>query len=105
MLNQIYSWKDEALTWSLIDMIEEDPIIKDSLFPPVGAHTSTQKGGGKPKMEFQYKVSENIFTNHVVYGEAFNNTTTSAEKSAWTTKIKNRLKAQVLAIIVLYAMV
>jgi hypothetical protein len=93
MLSKTCSWKDEALTWSLIDVIEEDPIIKDGLFPPVGAHTSTQKGGGKPKMEFQYKVAKKIFANHVIYGEAFNNATTSAEKSAWTTKIKNRLKA------------
>ncbi|KAF8234560.1 hypothetical protein L208DRAFT_1376813 [Tricholoma matsutake] len=36
--------------------------------------------------------AEKIFANHVIYGEAFNNTTTSAEKSAWTMKIKNRLK-------------
>ena len=51
-----------------------------------------QKGGGKPKTEFQYKVAEKILANHVIYREAFNNVTTSAEKSAWTTKIKNRLK-------------
>ncbi|KAM6488810.1 hypothetical protein JOM56_015736, partial [Amanita muscaria] len=77
----------------LIDAIEEDSEIKDGLFPPVGAHVSTQKGGGKPKTEFQYKVAEKIFANHAVYGEAFKNATTTAEKSAWTTKIKNRLKA------------
>jgi hypothetical protein len=88
-----------VLTWSLIDAIEEDTAIRDGLCPPVGAHASTQKGGSKPKTEFQYKVAEKIFANHTVYREAFKNATTSAEKSAWTTKIKNRLKAQVLTLL------
>ncbi|KAJ7804333.1 hypothetical protein B0H14DRAFT_3774743 [Mycena olivaceomarginata] len=84
-------WKDEdgiELTWKLITAIEENQLIRDSLFPPVGAPKIT---GGKPKSDYQYQLATLLFAKHLKYEAAFAKAVTSKDKKPWYTKVKNRL--------------
>ncbi|KAJ7793224.1 hypothetical protein B0H14DRAFT_3560904 [Mycena olivaceomarginata] len=73
-------WKDEdgiELTWKLITAIEDDQLIRDSLFPPVGAPKIT---GGKPKSDYQYQLATLLFVKHPKYEAAFAKAVTSKDK-------------------------
>ncbi|KAJ7757169.1 hypothetical protein B0H14DRAFT_3896186 [Mycena olivaceomarginata] len=76
------------LTWKLITAIEENQLIRDSLFPPVGAPKIT---GGKPKSDYQYQLATLLFAKHPKYEAAFAKAVTSKDKKPWYTKVKNRL--------------
>ncbi|KAJ6592762.1 hypothetical protein B0H19DRAFT_1365121 [Mycena capillaripes] len=85
-------WKDEdgiLLTGKLIQTIEERPLIRASLFPPVGAPKIT---GGKPKSDYQYELAKKLFEKHPTYKDAFAKAVTAKGKKFWYTKIKNRLE-------------
>jgi len=86
------SWKDEALNWSLITILEEDLIIKQGLFPTPGGNTTTLQGGSKPKTKYQWMLVKMLFEPHAKYKEAFVQVKTPAERSVWVLKIKNCLK-------------
>ncbi|KAF8183570.1 hypothetical protein K438DRAFT_1975044 [Mycena galopus ATCC 62051] len=84
-------WKDPdgiQLTWTLITAIEDTALIRDSLFPPVGA---PKLSGGKPKSEYQYQLDKTLFAEHPKYTDAFTKAITPEEKKQWYKKIKNRL--------------
>ncbi|KAF8182126.1 hypothetical protein K438DRAFT_1161581 [Mycena galopus ATCC 62051] len=88
-------WKDDEgirLTWKLIQLIEEKPLIRASLFPPVGAPKIT---GGKPKSDYQYELAKILFSKHPKYEDAFEKAVTAKEKKFWYTKTKNRLETLV----------
>ncbi|KAJ7916480.1 hypothetical protein B0H13DRAFT_1871107 [Mycena leptocephala] len=90
-------WKDTDgidLTWKLITAIEEDPLIRASLFPPIG---SGKLSGGKPKSEYQYQLAKILFADHPKYEEAFGKAVAAKEKKIWYLKIKNRIDATNLA--------
>ncbi|KAJ7846024.1 hypothetical protein B0H14DRAFT_3138898 [Mycena olivaceomarginata] len=85
------NWKDEdgiELTWKLITAIEDNQLIRDSLFPPVGVPKIT---GGKPKSDYQYQLATLLFAKHPKYEAAFAKAVTSKDKKPWYTKVKNRL--------------
>lgn len=88
-----YSWKDVDLNWSLINAINDDLNVQQGLFPGVDANTSTQKGGGKKKTEWQEVVARTVFEEHPTYKEAYALTSkTPKDMRGWALKIKNRLQ-------------
>ncbi|KAI0753035.1 hypothetical protein C8Q80DRAFT_1267475 [Daedaleopsis nitida] len=86
---------DFALTWSLLSAITDQLNIQNALYPPPGANTSTVKGGGKKKTEHHWLLCKAIFANHPEYKDVFAqvNVKKASERSKWSTKIKNRLRA------------
>ncbi len=80
------------MNWALISMLEDNPVIKQGLFPLPGGNTSVSQGGSKPKIEYQYELARALFEDHEIYKDVFAQVKTSAEKGAWALKIKNRLK-------------
>lgn len=86
------SWKDAdgiALTWKLITAIEDNPDIRASLFPSIGA---SKLSGGKPKSEYQWWLAKHLFADHEKYKEAFAKAVTPKLKKPWYTMIKNKVK-------------
>ncbi|KAJ7255866.1 hypothetical protein B0H12DRAFT_1113173 [Mycena haematopus] len=77
------------LTWKLITAIEDTDLVRDSLFPPVGA---PKLSGGKPKSDYQYQLATTLFAKHPKYQDAFAKAVTGLDKKFWYTKIKNRLE-------------
>ncbi|KAJ6624125.1 hypothetical protein B0H10DRAFT_1943330 [Mycena sp. CBHHK59/15] len=73
----------------LITAIEDDPIIRSSLFPPIG---STKLSGGKPKSNLQYKLATLLFAKHPEYKDAFARAVKPKQKKSFYTKVKNKLK-------------
>jgi len=79
----------------------DDPAIKRALYPPVGMTPSSQKGGGKPKTDFQWQVCIELFGEDPTYvtslakARALSGRATSAARSSWAGKIKNWLKVSV----------
>jgi len=79
----------------------DDPAIKRALYPPVGMTPSSQKGGGKPKTDFQWQVCIELFGEDPTYAtalakaRALSGRAASAARSSWAGKIKNRLKVSV----------
>jgi hypothetical protein len=66
-----HSWKDEALNWTLITILEEDLVIKQRLFPTPRGNTTTSQGRSKPKTEYQWMLLKALFKTHVKYKEVF----------------------------------
>ncbi|KAH9923417.1 uncharacterized protein BXZ73DRAFT_79483 [Epithele typhae] len=64
------NWEDpkDNLTWSLLDSIEQDEDMMRGLFPGSGGNTSTQRGGGKKKIEYHWALAKILFENHSVQG-------------------------------------
>jgi hypothetical protein len=87
------SWKDKELTWKLINAITEDPMIKQGLFPSPGANVSTAKGGGLSKTQHHKELAARVFSDHIMYGPAFELARSPKEKNSWGQKIKNRIGA------------
>ena len=79
----------------------DDPAIKRALYPPVGMTPSSQKGGGKPKTDFQWQVHIELFGEDLTYATALAKAhallgrAVSVERSSWAGKIKNQLKVAV----------
>jgi hypothetical protein len=92
------SWKNNDLSLRLLNVIIDDPTIKRGLYPPVGSTPASQKGGGKPKTDFQWQVCLELFGNDPKYGKALNQACNLSGKAAsvaranWAGKIKNHLK-------------
>ncbi|TFY83503.1 hypothetical protein EWM64_g522 [Hericium alpestre] len=83
--------RDPTLTWSLIAAIEDNPDIKQGLFPGVGGNASSARGGGKSKLDWQWEVCKIIFAEHATYKHAFAQATTPQLRRTWSEKVKNRL--------------
>ncbi|KAJ7661277.1 hypothetical protein DFH06DRAFT_1325590 [Mycena polygramma] len=84
-------WKDDdgfQLTWTMISAIEDDPLIRASLFPPVGG--GPKLTGGKPKSDYQFQLAKLLFADHPKYKDAFAKAVKAKEKKTWYLKIKNR---------------
>ena len=94
-----YSWKEVDLSFSLLNVITEDGDVKRGLYPPVGPTLSSQKGGGKPKIDFQWKACIALFEDDTTYGpalvraRALTGKAGAAARLSWAGKIKNRLWA------------
>ena len=79
----------------------DNPAIKRALYPPEGTTPSSQKGGGKPKTDFQWQVCIELFVEDLKYRPAFTKAhalsgkAASAARSSWAGKIKNWLKVPV----------
>src|SRR5882724_11772071 len=79
----------------------DNPVIKRALYPPVGTTPSSQKGGSKPKTDFQWQVCIELFGEDLTYGPAFTKAcalsgkAALAARSSWAGKIKNQLKVSV----------
>jgi hypothetical protein len=85
------SWSDVDLTWELITAITDNDTIKQGLFPGRGGNVSTAKGGGKKKIDHQYKLAKALFSDHEKYRDAFSLAKDAKEKNQWAMRIKNRL--------------
>ncbi|KAJ6621016.1 hypothetical protein B0H10DRAFT_1945654 [Mycena sp. CBHHK59/15] len=83
------NWKELELTWTMVTSIEEDPLMRASLFPPIG---SIKQEGVKPKSDYQYRLAVILFSEHELYKDAFAKALIPKQKKAWFRKIKNRLK-------------
>ncbi|KAL1659438.1 hypothetical protein GGF50DRAFT_119874 [Schizophyllum commune] len=105
---QDVDWDNEPeLTDTLLAFITDDEDnIRTILFPPKGKTASTQRGGGKKKVEFHYKAAEKLFKEHPKYKDDFAKAMAwkprtkrggdygkGSLKAAWARKIKNRLKS------------
>jgi hypothetical protein len=95
----INGWKDVALSEALISAITNDLMIKQALFPSPGSNVSGSKGGGKPKMDFHWQLTQILFTDHETYRPALHKAEECtivkkhvAWKITWGIKIKNHLK-------------
>ena len=49
------------LTFKLLNVVEDDPEIRQGLYPGTGANVSTANGGGKPKTDFNTQGSRAFF--------------------------------------------
>lgn len=87
------SWKDPQLSVKLLAIISEDADIKRSLYPPCGPNASTQKGGGKPKVNAQWEVAVALLGDIEKYKDAIAACDTPKEKLVFANKIKNRLSS------------
>ncbi|KAJ7911266.1 hypothetical protein B0H13DRAFT_2328479 [Mycena leptocephala] len=67
--------------------------IKRSLYPPCGPNASTQKGGGKPKVNAQWEVAVALLGDIEKYKDAIAACDTPKEKLVFANKIKNRLSS------------
>ncbi|KDQ21341.1 hypothetical protein BOTBODRAFT_141596 [Botryobasidium botryosum FD-172 SS1] len=79
-----------ALTYQMINLIEDNPDLKRGLFPPVGANSSTNKGGGKAKVEHHLAVCDALFADHPEYKDVYAQATAPREKAKWANRVKNR---------------
>ncbi|KAJ7835772.1 hypothetical protein B0H13DRAFT_2678286 [Mycena leptocephala] len=86
-------WKDPQLSVKLLAIISEDADIKRSLYPPCGPNASTQKGGGKPKVNAQWEVAVALLGDIEKYKDAIAACDTPKEKLVFANKIKNRLSS------------
>ncbi|KAI0073913.1 hypothetical protein K474DRAFT_1602501, partial [Panus rudis PR-1116 ss-1] len=81
----------------LITIIEDNPQIKQGLFPSPGGHVSTAKGGGKAKTDHYWQICIALFKGHPLYAAAFAAAIAENAKASlrnpWVLKIKNRIKA------------
>jgi len=79
----------------------DDPAIKRALYPPVGMTPSSQKGGGKPKTDFQWQVCIELFGENPNIcdspgqGLALSGREASAASLAGQAKIKTSKKVSV----------
>ncbi|KAI0739816.1 hypothetical protein C8Q80DRAFT_1274843 [Daedaleopsis nitida] len=74
---------NHALSWSLLSAITDDLTIQNALFPPPGASQSTRNGGGKPKMDYYWKLYNVLFSMHLEYNQ---------EPSRKTVKLVNKAR-------------
>ncbi|TCD62975.1 hypothetical protein EIP91_006182 [Steccherinum ochraceum] len=87
------AWDEHPdLTWTIIQLAQDDPQLKQAVFSEKGGNPSTAKGGGKKKTELYWQYAKALFKDHAVYGDYFDSTLTAAkERSPWIDKIKSRL--------------
>jgi len=69
-------------------MLEDNPVIKQGLFPLPGGNTLVLQGGSKLKTEYQYELAKALFEDHETYKDLFAQVKTSVEKGGWALKIK-----------------
>jgi len=72
------------LNWALVVAIEDDPVIKQGLFPLPGQNTTVTQGGSKPKTEYQWALADKLFGDHEKYKDIFVQAKTPGEKSVWS---------------------
>ncbi|KAJ7743526.1 hypothetical protein B0H14DRAFT_2406971, partial [Mycena olivaceomarginata] len=83
------SWKDPALSVSLIAYIFQDALIKQALFPSPGPNASTKKGGGKKKVDAHWDLAKLLLDENPTYEPAI--TAAAADpktRLTWANKIK-----------------
>ncbi|KAJ7080915.1 hypothetical protein B0H15DRAFT_953272 [Mycena belliarum] len=83
---------DIALTWTLINAIEEDADTRRCLFPPPG---SSKRNSGLPKKHYHKILAVKCFAKHSDYAEAYAKPLKPKMGNYWTDKIKNRIKVLV----------
>jgi hypothetical protein len=77
-----------------LNAVEDNPEIRQGLYPGTGGNASTAKGGGKPKTEFHMQLATQLFANHEEYGVPFASALQSSiktERDSWGRRIKNQL--------------
>lgn len=80
--------------FKLLNAVEDDPEIRQGLYPGTGANASTANGSGKPKTEFYWQLATHLFGGHDEYGALFAGAQWSSTKKArepWVLKVKNQL--------------
>ncbi|KIM92142.1 hypothetical protein PILCRDRAFT_249 [Piloderma croceum F 1598] len=99
VLQEDIDWKDVVLSEALISAITNNLMIKQALLPSPGSNILGLKGGGKPKTDFHWQLSQILFTDHETYGPALCKAEECtivkkcvAWKRSWGIKIKNCLK-------------
>ena len=93
LLTYNFRWSDN-LVFKLLGTVEDDPEIRQGLYPGTGANASTANGGGKPKTEFYWQLATHLFADHEEYGAPFSdalNTTSKKAQDPWVLKVKNQL--------------
>ncbi|KAJ7154919.1 hypothetical protein C8R43DRAFT_1126303 [Mycena crocata] len=90
------NWKDPQLSVELLMHISENKDIKQALFPPCGPNTSTTNGGGKKKVDAQWKLAFLLLGKIEKYKDALAAVSTPKEKQFWANKIKNRLRTMAM---------
>jgi hypothetical protein len=86
-------WSND-LVFKLLNAVEDNPEIRQGLYPGTGANASTAKGGGKPKTEFYWQLAVHLFADHEEYSAVFAGARESSSKKArdlWGLKVKNQL--------------
>ncbi|KAJ7108895.1 hypothetical protein C8R43DRAFT_962832 [Mycena crocata] len=73
-------WKDPQLSVELLMHILENKDIKQALFPPCGPNASTTNGGGKKKIDAQWKLAFILLSKIEKYKEALAAVSTPKEK-------------------------
>ncbi|KAI0687191.1 hypothetical protein BC835DRAFT_1522848 [Cytidiella melzeri] len=89
------SWsKDTMLTDKLISSILDNTEIKSCLYSSVGGNVSTSCGGGKTKSEHHWQLAILVFGDHPDYEKLITSAKADPkQRSAWATKVKNRLSS------------
>ncbi|KAJ6479784.1 hypothetical protein C8R45DRAFT_1216264 [Mycena sanguinolenta] len=88
-------WKNEPeLSLELIRHVMENANIKQALFPAPGPNASTKDGGGKTKAHAYWLLCKLLLGDDEQYKEAIEKAENVAkERTCWSTKIKNRIRA------------
>jgi hypothetical protein len=84
----------EDMVFKLLGGVEDNPEIRQGLYPGTGANASTANGGGKPKTDFYWQLATLLFADHEEYGTLFATAQESSSKKAresWLLKVKNQL--------------
>jgi len=55
------------LAFKLLNAVEDDPEIRQGLYPGTGANVSTANGGGKPKTDFFWQLAVHLFSDNEEY--------------------------------------
>ena len=78
----------------LLNEVEDNPEIRQGLYPGTGANASTANGGGKPKTDFYWQLAVHLFADHEEYGGLLataQQSTTKKDRESWVLKVKNQL--------------
>lgn len=70
-LNVDWKANDWHLVWKMIGKIQDDPMIRQGLFPGIGAHSSSKQGGGKSKAHWHGLLAKDLFEEHPIYGPRY----------------------------------
>lgn len=82
------------MVFRLLSGVEDDPEIRQGLYPGTGANASTTGGGGKAKTEFYWKLAVQLFADHPSLSEPFSavrGTSVKKLQAPWVQKVKNQL--------------
>ncbi|KAJ7222005.1 hypothetical protein C8J57DRAFT_965668, partial [Mycena rebaudengoi] len=76
----------------LVAIIMGDKLIKTALYPPCGAHASSQDGGGERKVAAQWSCCVKLLGDLPKYKDAIAAVKGGKVQTGWANKIKNRLR-------------